>query len=322
MLFRSPERELERVMRDFVAQRFNLLLCSTIIETGIDVPTANTILMSRADKFGLAQLHQLRGRVGRSNRKAFCYLLAPSQLILTEEARKRLKALVDFSELGSGFQIAMRDLDIRGAGNLLGAEQSGFINDMGFDTYMKILNEAVEELKEENKELYSEENLESDKSVFSRQFVKETVVDTDMQLLIPENYLSSLTERLLLYRELDNISNEKDLQAFENNLRDRFGIVPNETIELINIVRLRWQAMRAGFERLTLKNNKMLAYFIAKKESEYFAGKEFQAVIKYVHIHKHRCILKEVKEKLFLTVEDVNSVKDAAEVLEEMMRLG
>jgi transcription-repair coupling factor (superfamily II helicase) len=260
----------------------------------------------------------MRGRVGRSNKKAFCYLLAPSQLVLTNEARKRLKAIVDFSDLGSGFQIAMRDLDIRGAGNLLGGEQSGFINEMGFDTYMKILNEAVEELKEEDwyKDAGAEEN--GDKGVFSRQFVKETVVETDMQLLLPDSYVSSVTERLLLYRELDNITKEEDLQVFENGLRDRFGPVPQETAELINVVRIRWQAMRLGFEKLTLKNKKMLAYFVSKKNSDYYASPSFSAALAFAQRYSSLCTLKEQNDRLWLTIEDVSSIKRTAEVLQQI----
>jgi transcription-repair coupling factor (superfamily II helicase) len=314
-----PGEKLEEVMMGFMEGDYDVLVATTIIESGLDISNANTIIINEAHHFGLSDLHQMRGRVGRSNRKAFCYLLAPSQIALTSEARKRLKAIVDFSDLGSGFQIAMRDLDIRGAGNLLGGEQSGFINDMGFDTYMKILNEAVEELKEEDwyKEIATE-GQEADHSVFSRQFVKETVVDTDLQLLIPDQYVSSLTERLVLYRELDNITKEEDLVTFEKNLRDRFGPVPPEAVELINVVRLRWKAMRLGFEKLTLKNSKMLAYFLSKQESDYFSGPVFQASLLFAQKYPNLCTLKEQNNKLYLTIEDVDSVKRAAEVLSQI----
>jgi transcription-repair coupling factor (superfamily II helicase) len=249
-------------------------------------------------------------------------LLAPPQVSLTNEARKRLKAIVDFSDLGSGFQIAMRDLDIRGAGNLLGGEQSGFINDMGFDTYMKILNEAVGELKDEK--WYKEtvgENEESNKAVFSRQFVKETVIDTDLQLLIPDSYVENLTERLILYRELDNITKEEELVTFEENLRDRFGPVPTEAIELINVVRFRWKAMSLGFEKITLKGSKMLAYFVAQKDSEYFATPVFHGVMTFVQKYKHLSRLKEVNQKLMLTIEDIDSISKATEALTRMESL-
>lgn len=308
--------KLEDVMLGFMEGDYDILVATTIIESGLDISNANTIIINDAQNFGLSDLHQMRGRVGRSNKKAFCYLLAPPQISLTEEARKRLKAIVDFSDLGSGFQIAMRDLDIRGAGNLLGGEQSGFINDMGFDTYMKILNEAVEELKEEDwyKEI-SENDEVADKSVFSRQFVKETVVDTDLQLLIPDAYVSSLTERLLLYRELDNITKEEELLQFEINLRDRFGPLPTEVIELINVVRMRRKAMQLGFEKITLKNKKMLAYFISKQQSDYFSSPIFQAALLFAQKYPNLCTLKEQNNKLYLTVEDVTSVRRAQEVL-------
>ena len=314
-----PGDKLEDVMLGFMEGDYDVLVATTIIESGLDISNANTIIINDAQNFGLSDLHQMRGRVGRSNKKAFCYLLAPSQILLTDEARKRLKAIVDFSDLGSGFQIAMRDLDIRGAGNLLGGEQSGFINDMGFDTYMKILNEAVEELKEEDwyKDMVDTSHV-TDNSVFSRQFVKETVVDTDLQLLIPDTYVSSLTERLLLYRELDNIAKEEDLQLFEKNLRDRFGPLPAEAIELINVVRLRWKAMRLGFEKLTLKNKKMLAYFLNKQQSEYFSSPIFQASLLYAQKYPNLCTLKEQNNKLYLTIEDVDSVKRSAVVLSQI----
>jgi transcription-repair coupling factor (superfamily II helicase) len=314
--------KLEDVMLGFMEGEYDVLVATTIIESGLDISNANTIIINDAQNFGLSDLHQMRGRVGRSNKKAFCYLLAPSHIMLTSEAQKRLKAIVDFSDLGSGFQIAMRDLDIRGAGNLLGGEQSGFINDMGFDTYMKILNEAIEELKEEDwyKDVVGEEH-ESDKSIFSRQFVKETVIDTDLPLLIPDTYVSSLTERLLLYRELDNITKEEDLQKFELNLKDRFGPLPIEVTELINVVRMRWKAMKLGFEKLTLKNKKLLAYFLNKQESDYFSSPMFQAALLFAQKYPNLCTLKEQNKKLYLTVEDVASVKRSAEVLTQIENL-
>ncbi len=317
-----PGEKLEDVMLGFMEGDYDILVATTIIESGLDISNANTIIINDAQNFGLSDLHQMRGRVGRSNQKAYCYLLAPPQISLTDEARKRLKAIIDFSDLGSGFQIAMRDLDIRGAGNLLGGEQSGFINDMGFDTYMKILNEAVEELKEEAwyKETIQDKE-ETDNSVFSRQFVKDTVVDTDLQLLIPDDYVSSLTERLLLYRELDNITKEEDLQQYEAGMRDRFGPLPAEATELINVVRLRWKAMKLGFEKLTLKNKKMLAYFLNKQQSDYFSSPIFQASLLYAQKYPRRCVLKEQNNKLYLTIEDVSSVKGAGDVLEGIRAL-
>lgn len=311
--------KLEDVMLGVMEGDYDILIATTIIESGLDISNANTIIINDAQNFGLSDLHQMRGRVGRSNKKAFCYLMVPSQVALTTEAKKRLKAICDFSDLGSGFQIAMRDLDIRGAGNLLGAEQSGFINDMGFDTYMKILNEAIEELKEENwyKETIGDAG-DKDKSVFSRQFVKDTVIETDLSLLIPDRYVESLTERLILYRELDNITKEEDLQRYETNLRDRFGPLPAEAAELINLVRMRWQAMQLGFEKLTLKNGKMLAYFVSRQDSDYFSSPMFMAALQFAQTYPSRCVLKELPNKLYLTIEDVNSIKEAAVVITQI----
>ncbi len=315
--------KLEDVMLGFMEGDYDVLVATTIIESGLDISNANTILINDAHQFGLSDLHQMRGRVGRSNKKAFCYLLAPSSILLTNEARKRLRAIVEFSDLGSGFQIAMRDLDIRGAGNLLGGEQSGFINDMGFDTYMKILNEAMEELKEEEwyKEAVTDKESKETKSVFSRQFVKETLVETDLQLLIPEEYVGSLSERLVLYRELDNITNEEDLQTFETQLRDRFGPLPQEIIDLIAVVRMRRQSMKLGFEKLILKINKMIAYFLSKQNSDYFSTPLFQAALLFAQKFPLRCALKEQNNKLYLSVEDVASVQAAIVVFNEIVNL-
>ena len=314
--------KLEDVMLGFIEGDYDVLVATTIIESGLDISNANTIIINEAQNFGLSDLHQMRGRVGRSNKKAFCYLLAPSSIMLTGEARKRLKAIVDFSDLGSGFQIAMRDLDIRGAGNLLGGEQSGFINDMGFDTYMKILNEAIDELKEEDwyRSAVGDEG-RTDKSVFSRQFVKETLIETDLQLLIPDTYVDSLSERLLLYRELDNITNEEALQTFESGLRDRFGPLPKEALALTDVVRMRRKAMRIGFEKLVLKNRKMKAYFLSKKQSDYFGSPMFLAVLAYAQKYPALCTLKEQHEKLHLTVEDVHSIQRSLEIMGDIEQM-
>jgi transcription-repair coupling factor (superfamily II helicase) len=316
--------KLEDVMLSFIEGEFDVLVATTIIESGLDISNANTIIINDSQNFGLSDLHQMRGRVGRSNKKAFCYLLTPPFVSLTSEARKRLTAIVEFSDLGSGFQIAMRDLDIRGAGNLLGGEQSGFINDMGFDTYMKILNEAIEELKQEDwykESIEAGESAGSDKSVFSRQFVKETVVDTDLQILIPDTYVNNLTERLLLYRELDNISKPEELLIFENNIRDRFGPLPKEVSELINVVRMRWAAMALGFEKITLKNNKMLSYFLSKQDSEYYNSPMFKAVLSYAQKTPKQTALKELNNKLWLTIENIKSVDEAIVVFEKITTL-
>lgn len=312
--------KLEETMLSFIEGEYDVLVATTIIESGLDISNANTMIINDAQNFGLSDLHQMRGRVGRSNKKAFCYLLTPPFINLTEEARKRLKAIVEFSDLGSGFQIAMRDLDIRGAGNLLGGEQSGFINEMGFDTYMKILNEAIDELKQEDwyKKTVEDASENTDKSVFSRQFVKETTVDTDLALLIPDSYVNNLTERLILYRELDNITKSEELIVFENNLRDRFGPVPQETIELINVVRMRWIAMPLGFEKITLKNNKMLCYFLSKQDSEYYNSPMFRAVMMFAQRNPNRSALKESNNKLWLTIDYVKSINEAIDVLEKI----
>lgn len=316
--------KLEEIMLGFIEGEYDILVATTIIESGLDISNANTIIINDSQNFGLSDLHQMRGRVGRSNKKAFCYLLTPPFINLTTEARKRLRAIVEFSDLGSGFQIAMRDLDIRGAGNLLGGEQSGFINDMGFDTYMKILNEAIEELKQEDwyrQTVDEDASTESDKSVFSRQFVKETTVDTDLQLLIPESYVNNLTERLLLYRELDNIAKPEELILFEARLRDRFGPLPVEAVELINVVRMRWKAMKLGFEKITLKNGKMLSYFLSKQDSDYYNSPMFKAVLLYAQKTPKQTALKEQNSKLWLTIEQVKSVDEAIQVLEKITAL-
>ncbi len=313
--------KLEDVMFSFIEGEYDILVATTIIESGLDISNANTIIINDAQNFGLSDLHQMRGRVGRSNKKAFCYLLTPPFISMTTEARKRLTAIVEFSDLGSGFQIAMRDLDIRGAGNLLGGEQSGFINDMGFDTYMKILNEAIEELKQEDwyKEAVEDgEGANTDKSVFSRQFVKDTVVDTDLQLLIPDTYVNNLTERLLLYRELDNITKEEELTKYQEHLRDRFGPLPTEVSELINVVRMRWLAMALGFEKITLKNNKMLSYFLSKQDSDYYNSPMFKAVLLYAQKTPKQTALKEQNNKLWLTIENIKSIDEAIMVLEKI----
>ncbi|HEY1039483.1 MAG TPA: transcription-repair coupling factor [Bacteroidia bacterium] len=306
--------KLEDIMMNFIEGNYDILIATTIIESGLDIPNANTIIINDAQNFGLSDLHQMRGRVGRSNKKSFCYLLAPSLLTLTNDARKRLKAITDFSDLGSGFQISMRDLDIRGAGDLLGGEQSGFINDMGFETYMKILSEAIDELKEED--WYKDQNIEESDSkqhslaTFSKTFVKETQIDTDFEWLIPDSYISNITERLNLYRELDNITKELNLIKFEESLKDRFGPLPKQVNELISAMRMRWQAMRIGFEKLILKNGKMIGYFLSKPDSEYYNSPMFKAVLNYAQQHPNFCSLKEQNNKFYISMLNVRSVGD------------
>ncbi|TXC81832.1 transcription-repair coupling factor [Luteibaculum oceani] len=302
--------KLEKVMVDFTDGLFDVLVATTIIESGIDITNANTILVNNAQNFGLSDLHQLRGRVGRSNKKAFCYLIAPPLHALPDDSRKRLQALVQFSDLGSGMSIAMRDLDIRGAGDLLGGEQSGFINDMGFETYKKILDEAVRELKEtEFKDLFEKEN-----KAKAANPIEECVIETDLQLLIPDWYVNNITERLSLYKELDDIEDEDTLKQFEEQLKDRFGDIPEESMELLDTLRLRWLGKDIGFERLKIKSGKMLGYFIADKDSMYFQSEAFTKILQFVASGKN-CKLKEKNGKLYMIFEGINTVKKALNAL-------
>lgn len=310
-------QELEKLILDFMEGKFDVLVSTTIVENGLDVPNANTILISDAQNFGLADLHQMRGRVGRSNRKAFCYLIAPPVSSLTNEARKRLQAIEEFSDLGSGFNIAMKDLEIRGAGNILGAEQSGFISEMGFDTYQKILNEAVEELKETDfKDLFDEQ----DKN--DTVFVSDVQIDTDLQILIPDDYVNNVEERLALYNDLAGIEDEENLFQFENNLLDRFGEKPKEVSNLLLSMRLKWLAKNLGFERIVLKNGIMLAYFIDKPQSDYYQSAQFQHIIATLHqqpklaaFRERAAKSKEANKTLMLRFESIQSVEKALEKL-------
>ncbi|MEZ5197044.1 MAG: transcription-repair coupling factor [Bacteroidales bacterium] len=304
--------KLEKVMVDFIEGKFDVLLATTIIESGLDIPNVNTIIINDAQNYGLSDLHQLRGRVGRANRKAFCYLLSPPLSVLTPEARKRLKAIEEFSALGSGFNIAMRDLDIRGAGNILGGEQSGFISDIGFEMYHKILDEAILELKETDfKELYHEDT--------HIDYVRDCQVETDMSILFTDDYISTITERMSLYKELDNIQEELELQRFRLRLIDRFGPVPPQTEELINAIRLRWIAREIGFEKILLKNEKMTCYFIANQESPYFQSDKFTNVLRFVQQNPAICRMKEARERLTLTFFNIDTVKKAIDVLKELI---
>ncbi len=302
--------KLEKVMLGFVEGDFDVLVSTTIVESGLDIPNANTILINDAHHYGLSDLHQLRGRVGRSNRKAFCYLLAPPMTILTDEARKRLKAIEEFADIGSGFNIAMRDLDIRGAGNILGAEQSGFITEIGFEMYQKILDEAMHELKlAEYSELYAHE--------IDTEFVRECQIETDLEILIPDAYISNITERLSLYKELDNIDTEEALGVFQEQLIDRFGPVPVETQELLNAIRLRRLAKALGIEKLILRNQAMTGHFLTNEDSPFYQSEVFTAVLKYVQTHTSSCRMKEGSGKLTITFQKINSVKDALRVLND-----
>lgn len=301
--------KLERLMLDFIEGEFDVLVSTTIIESGLDIPNANTIIINQANNFGLSDLHQMRGRVGRSNKKAFCYLIAPPHTVLTEEARKRLQAIEQFSGLGSGFQIAMRDLEIRGAGDLLGGEQSGFISDIGFDTYQKILNEAIDELKEnEFKELYEDETKE-------KVFVKECQLDTDLEILIPDDYIVSISERLQLYKELNELENEEELEIYKEDITDRFGPVPFSVNQLLDSMRLRWRAKACGFEKLVLKKDKMIGYFPANQDSGFFESEYFGRVLDFIRKYPKSCEMKERNNKLSLVFGNIKSIEKAMQML-------
>ena len=309
-------KKLEELMLAFMEGEFDVLVATTIIESGLDVPNANTIFINNANNFGLSDLHQMRGRVGRSNKKAFCYFITPPYSMMTGEAQKRITALEQFSELGSGFNIAMKDLEIRGAGDLLGGEQSGFINEIGFDTYQKIMNEAIDELKEnEFKDLYQEEN-----DIETKEFVKDIQIDTDFELLFPDEYINNITERLNLYNELSQIKDEATLQQFEQKLIDRFGALPKPAIALLNSVRIKWKATAMGIERLLMKQGKMVGYFIGDQQSNFYQSNRFMNVLQFAQRNGTVCKMKEKETKnglrLLLTFDNVKSVNKALELLE------
>ncbi len=308
-------RKLENIMLDFMQGYFDVLIATSIIESGLDIPNTNTIIINNAHHFGLSDLHQLRGRVGRSNKKAFCYLLAPPVQLLTPEAKRRLRAIEEYSELGSGMNIAMQDLDIRGAGNLLGAEQSGFIADIGLETYQRILAETILELKEnEFRDVFmtpGEEEKEHD-------YVTDCQIDTDLSVLFPESYISNISERIRLYRELDNISEEAYLQDFADKLIDRFGQIPVQTQELMNTVRLRWKAVKLGIEKMIIKNKKLICYFIPDQESSYYQSPVFGRVLQYVQKQSSRVQMREENNKLSLIITGIDSILKAISVLDEI----
>ena len=313
-----PPDELEKVVMGFVNHDYDVLLSTTIVENGIDIPNANTIIINDAHKFGLSDLHQMRGRVGRSNRKAFCYLLAPPKSLLSPEARRRLEALETFSELGSGFNLAMQDLDIRGAGNLLGAEQSGFMEDLGYETYQKILSQAVTELKnDEFRELYAEEAV-GGKLIQGDDFVEDCTIESDLEMYFPETYVPGSSERMLLYRELDNIVEDRDLEVYRKRLVDRFGPVPKEGEELMQVVLLRRLGRSMGCEKIMLKQGGMSMQFVSNVESPYYQSQAFARVIDYVASNPRRCDFKEVSGRRLLHVKDVDKVETAVNILKAM----
>ena len=315
-----PPEELEKVLMGFMNYDYDVLLSTTIVENGIDISNANTMIINDAHRFGLSDLHQMRGRVGRSNRKAFCYLLAPPKSSLTPEARRRLEALENFSELGSGFNLAMQDLDIRGAGNLLGAEQSGFMEDLGYETYQKILNQAVTELKnDEFQDIYAEQMAQGN-DISGEEFVEDCAIESDLEMYFPDNYVPGSSERMLLYRELDNINDDNDLEAYRQRLIDRFGEIPHEGLELMQVVPLRRLGKRLGCEKISLKQGKMNMQFVANPESAYYQSRTFSAVINYVGNHPRCCDFKQVGTRRLLTISEIPTVEAAVSVLREMLK--
>ena len=308
-------KKLEELMLAFMNGEFDVLVATTNIESGLDVPNANTIFINNANNFGLSDLHQMRGRVGRSNKKAFCYFICPPYHAMTDDARKRISALEQFSELGSGFNIAMKDLEIRGAGDLLGGEQSGFINEIGFETYQKIMNEAIEELKEnEFKDLYVDEEKPE------KEYVKDINIDTDFELLFPDEYINSITERLKLYNELSLIKDEAALLIYEQKLIDRFGALPKQATALLNSIKIKWIATKFGIEKLIMKQGKMICYFIADQQSTFYNSSQFMTILNFVQKNGNLCKMKEKQTtnglRLLLTFENIKSLKKALEVLE------
>lgn len=313
----KPE-ELEKILMGFINYDYDVLLSTTIVENGIDISNANTIIINDAHRFGLSDLHQMRGRVGRGNRKAFCYLLAPPKSVLTQEARRRLEALETFSELGSGFNLSMQDLDIRGAGNLLGAEQSGFMEDLGYETYQKILNQAVTELKnDEFSEIY-EEDMAGGREITGDEFVEDCAIESDLEMYLPDQYVPSSSERMLLYRELDNIKDDAGLQKYRSELEDRFGAVPREGLELMQVVPLRRLGRSLGCEKIMLRQGQMRMQFVSNPMSAYYKSKAFDSVLNYIGRNPRRCNLKEVAGKRMMIVSAVPSVEEAVNVLREI----
>ena len=309
--------KLEKVMFDFINGDYDVLIATTIIESGLDIPNTNTILINNAHNFGLSELHQLRGRVGRSNKKAYCYLLTPPLEAMTPEAKRRLQAIEEFSDIGSGFSLAMQDLDIRGAGNLLGGEQSGFIADIGFEAYQRILNEAMEELRDDEFQgVFDDQEIKDQQSAFLQtSFIRDCTIDTDLELLFPDDYVSSISERVLLYRELDDLKNEETLKIFEGTLVDRFGQIPKPAGELLNVVRLRWIAIALNMEKLIVKDKRMICYLPSDQSSKYYHSQEFAGLMQWIMKNPSKCKVKENKGKLTVILDSVTSINDALSVL-------
>lgn len=313
---------IENIMFDFIQGDYDVLIATTIIESGLDIPNANTIFINEAHHFGLSELHQLRGRVGRSNKKAFCYLLAPPLSTVTHEARRRLKAIEEFSELGSGFNIAMQDLDIRGSGNLLGGEQSGFIADVGFETYQRILNEAIMELKDAGKgpalEKAEDDGVTGDKADLT--YVQDFSLDTDLEIMFPDEYVSNISERIRLYKEINDIGNEEGLVAFEEMLKDRFGKLPQQAKDLLDVVRIKWLATKLGIEKILLKNNLLIAGFVSDPDSRFYGTQLFISIMSFVNQNHRTMKMKQGESKLTLTVSNITSVHSAIDILNRILR--
>ena len=301
---------LENKILDFMAGDYDMLLCTTIIENGLDVPNANTIIINQAQNIGLSDLHQLRGRVGRSNRRAFCYLMVPPLTSITEDARRRLKAIESFSDLGSGFNIAMQDLDIRGAGNLLGAEQSGFITDMGFETYQKILAEAIEELGVETGIVTKGKN----ESILS-----DCTIETDQLALIPDTYIDMTAEKIRIYKELDSLSSDKEMENMKIKLSDRFGTLPEEVLRLFDIVKIRQLGQKIGFEKIIIKNGVMIAFFISNPMSQYYKSDRFSKILENITRHPNLFELKQNDSKLRIFAKNIDSISKAHETLSKLL---
>ncbi len=311
--------QLEKLILEFMRGDYDVLISTSIIENGVDIPNANTIIINNANNFGLSDLHQLRGRVGRSNKKAFCYLLAPPLNVLTPEARRRLKAIEEFSELGSGINIALQDLDIRGAGNILGSEQSGFIADIGFETYNKILNEALDELKDgEFRDLFKENEADNNK-LSGKVSASDCQIETDLDILIPDYFISSTSERIRLYRELDELKTPAELVLFRNNLLDRFGEIPSETEKLFEIVYLRWAAIELGFQKIIIKNKDFIGYFPLNQQSSFYSSKTFSSILTYINSHPGNLQLKEQNDKLTLRINKVGSLDKISDSLAKII---
>jgi transcription-repair coupling factor (superfamily II helicase) len=312
-------KKLEQTLLRFMNGEFDILIATTIIENGLDVPNANTMFIHNAQNFGLSDLHQMRGRVGRSNKKAFCYFITPPYSAMSSDAQKRIKTIEQFSAIGSGIQIAMKDLEIRGAGDLLGGEQSGFINEMGFETYQKILQQAIEELKEnEFKDLYESESNDQFKS-----YVREVQIDTDLEIYLPDNYINIVKERLALYQELSQLTTPKELEEFEAQLTDRFGALPREAKELMESVRLKWVATELGMERLILKKGSCLCYFLSDQQSDFFQGERFQYLLTQIQKNAARMVLKEKNTsagpKLLLSIREIHEVQQLTQLLKQLV---